>query len=143
MKNQTIYLMIYKKGNLRLIKYYKLFIISLIIGCLASCSSQETPRDVDTVSSDKIKTLTPPKIIKSDVNGLSIRYAQISMGFDATCNPSRSFSSELNDCNELPESVKSLATNHCQQYRKKAVLMGNKTNFIQMTVSKFTCQDKD
>ena len=132
-----------KKLNLRMIKYYRLFIGSLIIGCLASCASQETPRDVDTVSSDKIKTLTPPKIIKSDVNGVSIRYAQISMGFDATCNPNRSFSSELNDCNQLPENVKSLATNHCQQYGKKAVFMGNKTNFIQMTVSKFTCQDKD
>ena len=135
--------MILKKVNLRMIKYYKLFISSLIIGCLASCASQETPRDVDTVTSDKIKTLTPPKIIKSGVNGLSIRYAQISMGFDATCNPNRSFNSELNHCNELPENVKSLANNHCQQYGKKAVFMGNKTNFIQMTVSKFTCQDKD
>ena len=126
-----------------MIKYHKLFVSSLIISCLASCASQETPRDVDTVSSDKIKTLTPPKIIKSDVNGLSIRYAQMSMGYDATCNPNRSFSSELNDCNELPESVKTLATNHCEQSGQKAVFMGNKTNFIQMTVSKFTCQDKD
>lgn len=126
-----------------MIKNKKLFVSGLIITCLAGCASQETPRDVDTISSDKIKTLTPPKIIKSDVNGLSIRYAQMSMGYDAACNPNRSFSSELNDCNELPESVKNLAINHCEKYSKKAVFMGNKTNFIQMTVSKFTCQDKD
>ena len=126
-----------------MIKYHKLFVSSLIISCLASCASQETPSDVDTVSSGKIKTLTPPKIIKSDVNGLSIRYAQMSMGYDATCNPNRSFNSQLNDCNELPESVKTLATNHCEQSGQKAVFMGNKTNLIQMTVSKFTCQDKD
>ena len=121
----------------------KLFISGLLITCLAGCASQETPRDVSTVSSDKIKTLTPPKIIKSDTKGLSIRYAQMSMGYDAACNPNRSFSSELNQCRELPKSVKKLATNHCQQYGKKAVFMGNKTNFLQMTVSKFICQDND
>ena len=116
---------------------------ALIFMALAGCASQETPRDVSEVSSDNIKTLTPPKVIKADEKGLSIRYAQLSMGFDKTCNPFRSFSEERNDCNELPENVKTLALDHCEQYGKKAVFMGNKTNFIQMTVSKFTCQDKD
>ena len=110
---------------------------------LTGCASQETPRDVSTVSSDKIKTLLPPKVTKADEKGLSIRYAQVSMGFDATCNPFKSFSDKLNDCNELPENVKTLAVDHCDQFGKKAVFMGNKTTMLQMTLSKFTCQDKD
>ncbi len=118
-------------------------IIALMLVALASCASQETPRDVDTVSSDKIKTLFPPKVTKADEKGLSIRYAEVSMGYDATCNPFKSFSDKLNDCNELPESVKTLALDHCESFGKKAVFMGNKTNIVQMTVSKFTCQAKD
>ncbi len=110
---------------------------------LTGCASQETPRDVSTVSSDKIKTLLPPKVTKADEKGLSIRYAQVSMGFDATCNPFKSFSDKLNDCNELPENVKTLAVDHCDQFGKKAVFMGNKTTMLQMTLSTFTCQDKD
>ena len=121
----------------------KRIITAIMFVALASCASQETPRDVETVSSDKIKTLFPPKITKADEKGLSIRFAEVSMGFDATCNPFRSFSDERNDCNELPESVKTLAINHCEKYGKKAVFMGNSQNIIQMTVSKFTCQDKD
>ena len=118
-------------------------ITALMLVALASCASQETPRDVDTVSSDKIKTLFPPKVTKADEKGLSIRYAEVSMGYDATCNPFKSFSDKLNDCNELPESVKTLALDHCESFGKKAVFMGNKTNIVQMTVSKFTCQAKD
>ena len=121
----------------------KRIITAIMFVALASCASQETPRDVETVSSDKIKTLFPPKITKADEKGLSIRFAEVSMGFDATCNPFRSFSDERNDCNELPERVKTLAINHCEKYGKKAVFMGNSQNIIQMTVSKFTCQDKD
>jgi hypothetical protein len=118
-------------------------ITAIMLVTLASCASQETPRDVDTVSSDKITTLFPPKVTKADEKGLSIRFAEVSMGFDATCNPFRSFSDERNDCNELPESVKTLAIDHCEKHGKKAVFMGNSQNIIQMTVSKFTCQDKD
>ena len=110
---------------------------------LVGCASQETPRDVSTVSSNNIKTLTAPKVTKADAKGISIRYAQISMGFDATCNPFRSFSEKRNDCSELPENVKTLAVDHCDLYGKKAVFMGNKTNIVQMTVSKFTCQDNN
>ena len=110
---------------------------------LVGCASQETPRDVSTVSSSNIKTLMPPKVTKADTKGISIRYAQVSMGFDATCNPFKSFSDKRNDCSELPENVKTLAVDHCDQYGKKAVFMGNKTNIVQMTVSQFTCQDKD
>ena len=118
-------------------------ITALMLVALASCASQETPRDVETVSSDKIKTLFPPKVTKADEKGLSIRYAEVSMGYDATCNPFKSFSDKLNDCNELPASVKTLALDHCESFGKKAVFMGNKTNIVQMTVSKFTCQAKD
>ncbi|MDB2410732.1 MAG: hypothetical protein P8J42_04865 [Pseudomonadales bacterium] len=118
-------------------------ITALMLVALASCASQETPRDVETVSSDKIKTLFPPKVTNADEKGLSIRYAEVSMGFDATCNPFKSFSDKLNDCNELPENVKTLAVDHCDQFGKKAVFMGNKTTMLQMTLSKFTCQDKD
>ena len=115
----------------------------ILVIALTGCASQETPRDVSTVSSDKIKTLLPPKVTKADEKGLSIRYAQVSMGFDATCNPFKSFSDKRNDCNELPENVKTLAVDHCDQFGKKAVFMGNKTTMLQMTLSKFTCQDKD
>ena len=110
---------------------------------LVGCASQETPRDVSAVSSSNIKTLMPPKVTKADTKGISIRYAQVSMGFDATCNPFKSFSDKRNDCSELPENVKTLAVDHCDQYGKKAVFMSNKTNIVQMTVSQFTCQDKD
>jgi hypothetical protein len=118
-------------------------IVALMLFALAGCASQETPRDVSTVSSDKIKTLIPPKVTKADEKGLSVRYAQISMGFDVACNPFRTFSDKLNDCFELPESVKTLAVDHCEKFDKKAVFMGNKTTLLQMTLSKFTCQDKD
>ncbi len=41
-------------------------ITAFLCVALASCASQETPRDVDTVSSDKITTLFPPKVTKAD-----------------------------------------------------------------------------
>ena len=115
----------------------------ILVIALTGCASQETPRYVSTVSSDKIKTLLPPKVTKADEKGLSIRYAQVSMGFDATCNPFKSFSDKLNDCSELPDNVKTLAVDHCEQFGRKAVFMGNKTTMLQLTLSKFTCQDKD
>ena len=118
-------------------------IAALMLLALAGCASQETPRDVSTVSSDKIKTLMPPKVTKSDEKGLSIRYVQMSMGFAAGCNPFKTFSDKLNECFELPENVKTLAVDHCETFDKKAVFMGNKTTLLQMTLSKFTCQDKD
>jgi len=118
-------------------------IAAIMLLGLAGCASQETPRDVSTVSSDKIKTLMPPKVTKSDEKGLSIRYVQMSMGFDAGCNPFKTFSDKLNECFELPENVKTLAVDHCEKFDKKAVFMGNKTTLLQMTLSKFTCQDKD
>lgn len=120
----------------------RLLILALAAG-LIGCASTEPHRDVDTVSSSKTKTLTAPKIIKSDVDGLQIRYAELSMGFDDTCNPFKSFSEEKNQCSELPENVKVMAINHCEKNGKKAVFLGNKTNFIQMTISKFSCEEKD
>jgi hypothetical protein len=101
---------------------------------------QETPRDADTISSSNTKTLTKPKITNADEKGISIRYAQISMGFDPNCNPNRIMSNELNECAKLPENVKSLAIQHCESIGKKALFLGNRTNLIQMTVSKFKCE---
>ena len=118
-------------------------ITGLMLVVLAGCASQETPRDVSDVSSDKIKTLTKPKVTKSDEKGLSIRYAQLSMGFAKACNPFRTFSDKLNECFELPGNVKTLAVDHCKKHDKKAVFMGNRTTILQMTLSMFTCQDKD
>jgi PBP1b-binding outer membrane lipoprotein LpoB len=116
---------------------------SLIIGLcffISGCSNDEPPRDVNDISSKNIKTIVAPKITKSSPEMLEIRYAQMSMGFAAGCNPNKSFSSKLNQCAELPENVKSMAINHCKDFNKKAVFLGNKTNFLQMTVSKFRCE---
>jgi hypothetical protein len=115
----------------------------LIIGLfflVTGCSNNEPPRDVKDVSSKNIKTIVEPKITKSSSKMLEIRYAQISMGFAAGCNPYKSFSSKLNQCAELPENVKSMAVDHCEKYDKKAVFLGNKTNLLKMTVSKFGCE---
>jgi hypothetical protein len=120
-------------------KIFKImFLIPICI--LASCAMQETPRDADSVSTSNTKTLTKPKITNSDEKGISIRYAQISIGFDANCNPNRIMRDELNECSKLPENVKSLAIQHCESFGKKALFLGNKTNLIQMTVSKFECE---
>ncbi|GAB55982.1 short chain dehydrogenase [Glaciecola punicea ACAM 611] len=110
---------------------------------LAGCASTQPPRDVDTIQSSKSKTLTDPKITESDGNSLEITYAEISMGFDSSCNPYQSFSDELNDCSQLPENVKVMAIAHCEVKDKKAVFHGSGKNLLQMTVSKFTCETKN
>jgi hypothetical protein len=120
----------------------RLLTLALVVA-LTGCVSTEPPRDVDTVSSSNTKTLTVPKIIESDANGLEIRYAELSMGFDATCNPFKSFSDEKNQCSQLPENVKVMAIDHCEKFAKKAVFLGNTTNFIQMTISNFSCEEQD
>ena len=114
------------------------FLILSIFICF-SVASQETPRDVSTISSSNTKTLTKPKIANTR-KGFKITYAQMSMGFDAGCNPNRIMSDEVNECAKLPENVKKLATEHCDSFSKKAVFLGNTTNFIQMTVSRFRCE---
>jgi hypothetical protein len=115
------------------------FILTVLFGLFA-CASQETPRDVTSISTSNIKALTTPKIVKADNERLSIRYAQMSMGFDPGCNPGRTFSDTLNECAKLPKSVKDMALDYCDNQARKAVFLGNTTNFLQMTVSNFRCE---
>ena len=53
----------------------------LFIFFVSSCAMQETPRNVEDVSSKNIKTLTTPKISKSDSSSIQITYATMSMGY--------------------------------------------------------------
>jgi len=118
----------------------KFIVVSFCCTLLVGCADPETPRDVTDVSSKEIATIVAPKVTQSSPEKLEIRYAQISMGFDSGCNPFKSFSDKLNECAKLPKSVKVLAVDHCAKYSKKAVFLGNKTNILQMTVSKFKCE---
>jgi hypothetical protein len=120
--------------------YRKFLLIVGLFSLISGCSNNEPPRDVKDVSSKNIKTIVAPKITKSSSEMLEIRYAQMSMGFATGCNPNKSFSSKLNQCAELPVNVKSMAIDHCESYDRKAVFLGNKTNLLQMTVSKFRCE---
>jgi hypothetical protein len=115
----------------------------VLVASLTGCASTEPPRDVSTISSSKTKTLTTPKITQSDADGFRITYAEMSMGYDAGCNPFKGFSDELNQCSELPKNVKVMAIDHCENQGQKAVFLGNTTNFLKMTVSKFSCEEKD
>ena len=121
--------------------YSKVLLIFGLLALISGCSNHEPPRDVKDISSKNIKTIVAPKITKSSSEVLEIRYAQMSMGFAAGCNPNKLFSSKLNQCAELPENVKSMAIGHCENYDKKAVFLGNKTNLLKMTVSKFRCEN--
>ena len=123
-----------------LIMYGKFLLTVGMCVLISGCSNDEPPRDVKNVSSKNIKTIMAPKIIKSSPEILEIKYAQMSMGFATGCNPYKSFSSKLNQCSELPENVKLMAIEHCESYNKKALFLGNKTNLLQMTVSKFRCE---
>ena len=116
--------------------------IALLFGFIfiTGCSDDQPPRDVADVSSDNTTTLMAPVISKASKDEIIVRYAQVSMGFDAGCNPFKSFSSEKNQCAKLPESVKKIASEHCANYSKKAVFYGNKTNLIKMTLSRFKCE---
>ena len=115
-------------------------VISFCCTLLVGCTGTQSPTNVSDISSKNIATMFPPKVTKLSPEKLEITYAVISMGFAAGCNPYQSFSSELNECAQLPSNVKVLAVDHCAKYSKKAVFLGNKTNLLQMTVSKFECE---
>ena len=72
---------------------------------------------------------------------LELEPAQLSFGFDARCNPYKTYSSDLNECAKLPENVKNIAIEHCAESGKKAVFLGNKTSLLQMTISEFSCEE--
>ena len=104
-------------------------------------SDPETPRDLaDTTSSDT-STIIAPKIVNFSEEGLEIRYAKLSFGFDAGCNPYKSFSSDLNKCAKLPENAKNMALEHCSENGKKAAFLLNKTSLLQITISEFICEE--
>ena len=118
----------------------KLFILVLGYILLAACASQQQPpRDVSEVSSADTVLIFGPSTSDASEEGIKITYAQASMGFDSGCNPNQTFSDELNDCAKLPEEVKTLALDHCTSFGLKALFMGNNTNWLQQTVSTFTC----
>ena len=120
-------------------KYVFLLVVFMI---LAGCVSPETPRDADKVSTSNTRTLLSPSITDADSNGISMRYAQISFGFDPACNPNRLFKNDMNKCAKLPQEVKDMAIDHCNTFSKKAVFLGNRTNWLQMTISDFRCEQK-
>ena len=104
-------------------------------------SDPETPRDVADISSSDTSTIIAPKIVNFSEEGLEIRYAKLSFGFDAGCNPYKSFSSDLNKCAKLPENAKNMALEHCSENGKKAAFLLNKTSLLQITISEFICEE--
>ena len=132
----------YKNYINRFRNNFTLLFSLLIFILLGGCVSPETPRDADKVSTSNTQTLLSPSITDADRNGISMRYAQISFGFDPSCNPNRLFSYEMNKCAKLPQEVKDMAIDHCNTFSKKAVFLGNRTNWLQMTISDFRCETR-
>lgn len=118
----------------------KVFAIGLGFSLLAGCATQQPPRDVTEVSSADTVLLFGPSISDETEAGIKITYAQASMGFDSGCDPNQTFSDELNECAKLPAEVKTLAIDHCASFGLKAMFSGNSTNWLQQTVSNFTCE---
>jgi hypothetical protein len=118
----------------------KVFAIGLGFSLLAGCATQQPPRDVTEVSSADTVLLFGLSISDETEAGIKITYAQASMGFDSGCDPNQIFSDELNECAKLPAEVKTLAIDHCASFGLKAMFSGNGTNWLQQTVSNFTCE---
>lgn len=118
----------------------KVFAIGLGFSLLAGCATQQPPRDVTEVSSADTVLLFGPSTSDETEAGIKITYAQASMGFDSGCDPNQTFSDELNECAKLPAEVKTLAIDHCASFGLKAMFSGNSTNWLQQTVSNFTCE---
>ena len=118
----------------------KVCAIGLGLSLLAGCVTQQPPRDVGEVSSADTVLLFGPSTSDETEAGIKITYAQASMGFDSGCDPNQTFSDELNECAKLPAEVKTLAIDHCASFGLKALFVGNSTNWLQQTVSNFTCK---
>ena len=95
---------ILSKGEI-MIKKTTVVITALFALGLAGWASTQLPRDVDTIQIFKKQNTDWSKVTESDGNSLEITYAEMSMGFDSSCNPFQSFSDELNDCSQLPGNV--------------------------------------
>ena len=113
---------------------------ALTIGLCGCAGQQETPRDVSEIGTDNTVLIFGPSVSNATEEGIKITYAQASMGFDTGCDPNRTFSDELNECTKLPVEVKEEAMSHCDSYGKKAVFLGNKSNWLAQTVSQFICE---
>ena len=118
----------------------KVFAIGLGFSLLDVCATQKPPRDVTEVSSADTVLMFGPSISGETEAGIKITYAQASMGFDSGCDPNQTFTDELNECAKLPAEVKTLAIDHCASFGLKAMFSGNSTNWLQQTVSNFTCE---
>lgn len=94
----------------------------VLVASLTGCASTEPRRDVSTISSSKTKTLSAPKITQSDADGFRITYAEMSMEYDAGCDPFKGFSDKLNQCSELPENVKFMTIDHCEDQGPKSCI---------------------
>ena len=116
------------------------FATALGFSLLTGCATPQPPRDVSEVSSADTVLLFGPSTSDETEAGIKITYAQASMGFDSGCNPNQTFSDELNECAKLPAEVKTLAIDHCASFGLKAMFTGNSTNWLQQTVSNFTCE---
>ena len=118
----------------------RLLFVAFVLAVITACSQSEPPRAASKVSSANTKTILPPRVKKRSEDGIQIVYPQVSIGFDANCDSSRVMSDQLNQCAKLPETVKSMAVEHCALFGRQAMFIGNKINFIKMTVSRFECQ---
>ena len=121
-------------------KYKNNLIILMSFMALLGCSQAEPPRAVEAVSSENTATLLPPKVRGRSGTGIEIVYPQVSIGFDASCDSFRVMSDKLNQCAKLPSNVKQMAIEHCGLFDQQAIFLGNKTNFLHMTVSRFECE---
>ena len=120
---------------------FRFAILAPLLLLLVACAGQqETPRDVSEVASDNTVLIFGPSVSDATEEGIKITYAQASMGFDSGCDPNRTFSDDLNECAKLPAEVKEAAVSHCASYDKKAVFLGNGTNWLAQTVSRFACE---
>jgi hypothetical protein len=120
---------------------FRFVILVPLLLLLVSCAGQqETPRDVSEIASDNTVLIFGPSVSDATEQGIKITYAQASMGFDSGCDPNRTFSEDLNECAKLPAEVKEKAISHCATYDKKAVFLGNGTNWLAQTVSRFVCE---
>ena len=114
--------------------------VALALALCGCAGQQETPRDVSEIGTDNTVLIFGPSVSDATEEGIKITYAQASMGFDSGCDPNRTFSEDLNECAKLPAEVKEKAISHCATYDKKAVFLGNGTNWLAQTVSRFVCE---
>ena len=92
--------------------------LGFIVGCGGTAVEQ-----VDSSFSETM--LIPPKVSKSDENGIKIRYAEVTLGFK-----------------KVPQNILDMAKSHCASHDKNAFWMKNKRSWmLGMTLGIFECRD--